>query len=136
MNEAAQTNVEPAVESDCLPAPGAPDIVMLWYAVGARATLETMRAALELNRSLNDIGREVVRRAQDEAIAALLRGVAPGAAPRPPPEAGFADLARMGMETVAQSMTAAMRTFGSSAHGTEAPTTNAKPTPSQSRSAA
>ncbi|MBV1798897.1 hypothetical protein [Siccirubricoccus sp. G192] len=136
MNEATQTKSGPAVESDFLPVPGAPDIMMLWYAVGARAILEAMRAALELNRSLNDIGREVVRRAQDEAIAALLRGLASNAAPRPPPEAGFADLTRMGMETVMQSMTAAMRTFGSSAHGTEAPEASAKPTPSRSRTAA
>jgi len=87
MSGPTRTKTGQAAGSGPPPTLGPPDI-MLWYAAGGRAALETMRTALELNRSLNGIGREVVRRAQDEATFALLRVLALDAARRPPPEAG------------------------------------------------
>ena len=97
--------------AEASPAADMPD-AMFGYAGAAHSMLwmiETARAMLELNRTLLDLGRDVFRRQQDAAIAAALRSLGASEAPdRRPAEAGFADLARLGVEAF-ERITAAMR---------------------------
>jgi hypothetical protein len=131
MGEARPTRTGLVAEIGPSPTLGVPDLV-LWYTTGMRATLEMMRTSLELSRNLNDIGREVVRQAQDEAFAALRRSLAPDATQRPPLESG-ADLARMGFSAVTQSMAAMTRVFDAAADARQAPGNDDLPMPGRSR---
>ena len=102
---------------EALPAAGYPDAlfghaeiarVMLW-------SVESTRMALDLNRTLLDIGRDMLRRQQDAAIASVLEALGGGAAPpgrASAPDAAL-DLVRQSFDT----MMAAMRAANTAALG-------------------
>ena len=75
MSEAGPTRMGQAAEVAASPAPGAREL-MLWYTAGMRVALDMMATSLEMHRNLSDIGREVLRQVQDNAITALRRSLA------------------------------------------------------------
>lgn len=85
---------------------------MAGYAEATRTMLwaiEGTRVMLEFNRTLLDLGRDVLRRQQDAAIETTLRAFRGSTEPdRAPAEAGFPDLARLSVEAFDR-MVAAMR---------------------------
>jgi hypothetical protein len=101
----------PAAET--WPAAAIPD-AMFGHAEATRSMLwavENTRLMLELNRTLLDLSRDMLRRQQDAVIAATLGALGGSAAPdRAPADPGFADLARLSFEAfdrMAEAMRAA-----------------------------
>lgn len=96
---------------------------MIGYAEAARAmawATEGARVMLELHRTLLDLSRDILRRQQDAAIEATLRALGGSAMPdRAPVEAGFPDLARLGVEAFDR-MAMAMRAANDAALGAAA----------------
>ena len=106
----------------------------LGYSEAVRTTLwalEGTRMMLEVQRSLLDLGRDLIRRQQDEMIAAALRTLEGKAEPHPEPiEGSFADLTRMGLDTL-QRVAAAVAATGPAPRSTGTGTPNTEPDPRQ-----
>lgn len=123
MNETSQARADAPETGTSGARPAWADLTLVqaeWVRL-ALLSIEAGRTALDFQRTLLDLSREMLRRQQDASIEAMRDALRSGAgSPWPGPgEAGALDVVRLGMQAF-ERMAAVMRELASGSAGTDA----------------